>query len=232
VRKGETSRIRVWAPCPPSKRRLQAWRDAGANPDDRPRTYFRLEAVFSEQQVEALPPPAQPAPLGPPIAEVQGDTLAWAQQPLAQLASELGYSVVYRTLAKGHGGSCDPTTRVLTVNDDAAINAQVDVACHELAHALVRVDRHDDDPQMGYAEEELVAESVAHIAVSFVGLDSSASAVPYLASWAESAAPGSFEQIAALVDRLARRLEDTLGADSDGPAPAPAVAAAPQAATA
>ena len=160
MRKGETSRIRVWAPCPPSKRRLQAWRDAGANPDDRPRTYFRLEAVFSEQQVEALPPPAQPAPLGPPIAEVQGDTLAWAQQPLAQLASELGYSVVYRTLAKGHGGSCDPTTRVLTVNDDAAINAQVDVACHELAHALVRVDRHDDDPQMGYAEEELVAESV------------------------------------------------------------------------
>ena len=159
MRKGETSRIRVWAPCPPSKRRLQAWRDAGANPDDRPRTYFRLEAVFSEQQVEALPPPAQPAPLGPPIAEVQGDTLAWAQQPLAQLASELGYSVVYRTLAKGHGGSCDPTTRVLTINDDAAINAQVDVACHELAHALVRVDRHDDDPQLDYAAEELAAES-------------------------------------------------------------------------
>ena len=60
--------------------------------------------------------------------------------------------------------------------------------------------------------------TVAHIAVSFVGLDSSASAVPYLASWAESAAPGTFEQIAGLVDRLARRLEDTLGADSDGPA--------------
>ena len=56
--------------------------------------------------------------------------------------------------------------------------------------------------------------------------------MPYLASWAESAAPDTFEQIAALVDRLARRLEDTLGADSDGPAPAPAVAAAPQAATA
>ena len=72
--------------------------------------------------------------------------------------------------------------------------------------------------------------TVAHIAVSFVGLDSSASAVPYLASWAESAAPGTFEQIAALVDRLARRLEDTLGADSDGPAPAPALAAAQEAA--
>jgi hypothetical protein len=47
VRRGESSHIRVWAPCPPSKKKLQAWRNAGAVPADRPRTYFRLEAVFS-----------------------------------------------------------------------------------------------------------------------------------------------------------------------------------------
>jgi hypothetical protein len=82
----------------------------------------------------------------------------------------------------------------------------------------VRHDRQDGDPQLGYAEEELVAESVAHISVAFVGLDCSASAVPYLACWAQSAPAGTFERIAALVDRLARRLEDTLGADSDRPA--------------
>ena len=219
-------------PCPPSKKKLQAWRDAGAVPAERPRTYFRLEAVFSATQVDPLPPPAEPAPLNPPIAEVQGDSLAWAQQPLEQLANELGYSVVYRQLEAGHGGSCDPVGKVLTINSRQVVNAQVDVVCHELAHALVRLDRQDEDPQLAYAEEELVAESVAHIAVSFVGLDSSASAVPYLASWAESAAPGTFEQIAGLVDRLARRLEDTLSADSDGSAPAPAAAAAPQPAAA
>ena len=104
----------------------------------------------------------------------------------------------------------------MTINCEQAVNAQVDVLCHELAHVLVRVDRHDDDPQLGYAEEELVAESVAHLAVSFVGLDSSASAVPYLAGWAESAAPDTFEQIAELVDRLARRLENALGAEDAG----------------
>src|SRR3954454_3820715 len=65
VKRGESSHIRVWAPCPPSKKKLAAWRDAGAVPNDRPRTYFRLEAVFSE--VEALPPPAEPAPLDPPF---------------------------------------------------------------------------------------------------------------------------------------------------------------------
>jgi len=232
VRKGETSRIRVWAPCPPSKKKLQAWRNAGAIAGDKPRTYFRLEAVFSAAQVQPLPPPADPVPLDAPIAEIQGDSLAWALQPLQQLASELGYTVVYRALERGHGGSCDPRAKVLTINCDQAVNAQVDVVCHELAHALVRHAHQEGDPQMGYAEEELVAESVAHIAVSFIGLDSSASAVPYLASWAESAAPDTFEQIAALVDRLARRLEDTLGADSDGPAPAPALAAAQEAAAA
>jgi len=232
VRRGESSHIRVWAPCPPSKKKLQAWRAAGANPDDRPRTYFRLEAVFSAAQVDPLPPPADPVALDPPIAEVQGDSLAWALGPLEQLAAELGYTIVYRPLEPGHGGSCNPTAKVLTINSDQAVNARVDVACHELAHALVRHDRQDDDPKLDYAQEELVAESVAHIAVSFIGLDSSASAVPYLASWAESAAPGTFEQIAGLVDRLARRLEDTLGADSDGPTPTPALAAAQQAAAA
>lgn len=67
--------------------------------------------------------------------------------------------------------------------------------------------------------------TVAHLAVSFVGLDSSASAVPYLAGWAESAAAGTFEQIAELVDRLARRFENALGAEAAGQV-APAAATA------
>src|SRR3954468_19781460 len=46
VRKGETARIRVWARCEPSKKKLHAWRDAGANPQERPKPFYRLEAVF------------------------------------------------------------------------------------------------------------------------------------------------------------------------------------------
>ena len=213
VRRGETSHIRVWARCPPSQKKLQAWRNAGAVPADKPKTYFRLVAVFSATQVEPLPPPAEPAPLQPPSAELDGDSLAWAREPLEQLAGELGYRVVHRPLERGHGGSCDPASKVLTINDEQSVNAQISVICHELAHALVRHDRHDDDPPLGYPEEELVAESVAHLAVSFIGLDSSAAAVPYLAGWAEAAAPDTFERIAQLVDRLARRLEAALGAE-------------------
>jgi hypothetical protein len=214
VQRGCTSHIRVWAPCPPSRKKLQAWRDAGAVPADKPRTYFRLEAVFSQAQVEPLPPPAQPAPLEPPSAELEGDSLTWAQEPLERLAGELGYRVAYRPLQRGHGGSCDPTAKVLTVNDAQSVNAQVSVICHELAHALVQQDRQEDDPALDYAEEELVAESVAHLAISFVGLDASAASVPYLAGWAEAAPPDTFQRIAELVDRLARRLETALGAQN------------------
>ena len=38
--------IRIWAPCPPTKRQLQTWRDAGADPDEKPRGGFKLTAVF------------------------------------------------------------------------------------------------------------------------------------------------------------------------------------------
>ena len=46
VRKGETSRIRIWARCEPSRKKLQAWRDAGANPAEKPKAFYRLEPVF------------------------------------------------------------------------------------------------------------------------------------------------------------------------------------------
>jgi hypothetical protein len=45
VRRGEKA-LRIFAPCPPSKAKLKAWRDAGADPAEKPRTFFRLTALF------------------------------------------------------------------------------------------------------------------------------------------------------------------------------------------
>ena len=66
----------------------------------------------------------------------------------------------------------------------------------------------------------------AHLTVSFVRLDTAASGVPYLAVWSECVAGDTFAQIAELVDRLARRLENALGADDVVPAADADVAAA------
>jgi len=38
--------IRIWAPCPPSKVQLQVWREGGADPEQKPRTGWRLASVF------------------------------------------------------------------------------------------------------------------------------------------------------------------------------------------
>ena len=94
VTKGSTA-IRIWAPCPPSKRQLKAWRDAGADPNDRPRTGWRLASVFAQDQVAELPPPARPAPLQAPIAEIRGDSHADLITELVALADELGYTVTF-----------------------------------------------------------------------------------------------------------------------------------------
>jgi antirestriction protein ArdC len=211
ARKGETSRIRVWARCQPSQKRMRAWREAGADPADRPAPFFKLEAVFSQAQVAPLPPPATPAPLEPPTAPVEGDTLAWTLAPLSALADGLGVGVADGTLPAGCDGLYRPAARAIILSERlASANARVATLAHELAHALVRLDREDDDPRLGYAEEELVVESVATVVCAGLGLDTRGQSVPYLAGWSETADADTFERTAALVDRLARRIEASL----------------------
>lgn len=79
-----------------------------------------------------------------------------------------------------------PSTKAIVIDCTMAVNQQVSVTCHELAHALVRVDRQDDDPELDYATEELVVESVAFTIIRSLGIDADAASIPYLASWAES----------------------------------------------
>jgi len=45
VKKGEKA-IRIWAPCPPSAKQIQAWRNNGQIAEEMPRTHFKLAAVF------------------------------------------------------------------------------------------------------------------------------------------------------------------------------------------
>ncbi len=45
VQRGERA-IKVWAPCPPSRKQLERWQQDGGDADQRARTYFRLVPVF------------------------------------------------------------------------------------------------------------------------------------------------------------------------------------------
>jgi antirestriction protein ArdC len=208
--------IKIWAPCPPSKRQLQAWREAGADSDQRPRTGWRLASVFAQDQVAELPPPANPVPLRPPIAEITGDSHAHLVNRLVALGETIGYPVSFTDDTGSADGTCSHREQTIRIAARLSANARLATLIHELSHALVRLARSNHDQSLDYAQEELVVESVAFCCCQTVGLDTSANSTPYLASWAETASLDVLEQTAELTSQLADRIESALSV-ADGP---------------
>ncbi|MGO9976224.1 MAG: ArdC-like ssDNA-binding domain-containing protein [Solirubrobacteraceae bacterium] len=212
VRRGERAVIRIWMPVPPSKQQLAAWQAAGADPGDRPRTWFRLGPVWDRSQVEPLPAPAEPATLDPPIAEPDGDTLGWTFPALTALVAELGCTLIYEDHPAGRGGSFTPSTKQISINRANAVNHQVKTLVHELSHALLRHASQTEERELSYAEEELIVESVAFSVVGGLGIDTSGYSIPYLTSWSQDDADIEIiEARAELIDRHAKRIENAIG---------------------
>ncbi len=219
VRKGEHG-IRIWAPCPPSKKKVRQWEKEGADPHTKPRTLFRLVAVFDRSQVDPLPEfPGGPADLEPPpLQPISGDSLAHLLDSLKEFAASIGYAFEVKEIPGEAEGKCnrrDKWIAVEEVGEDFSPNAQIAVGVHELAHALVVDDRQDEDPIPRQGQEEVVVECVAYTVCASLGLDISGSSVPYMTVWSKGE---EVERYAQLIDRLARRIEDVaLRADAADP---------------
>jgi antirestriction protein ArdC len=208
VQKGERG-IFIWAPCPPSKKRLREWEEAGADPKARPRTSFRLVSVFDRSQVAPMVDfPGEPVDLDPPGEPITGDGLSYLFPVLCEFGETIGSTI---RIEDGFGDGAysleDGGIRVRPVSEKFSANAQVAAAVHELCHALLRSDRQDDDPELTYGEEEVVVECVSYTVCSAAGFDTSTEAVPYMAVWGKG---GEIERYAALIDRFARRIEDVV----------------------
>lgn len=235
VRKGERA-IRIFAPVPPNAKALQAWREAGADPQQRPRTHFKLTAVFDRSQVDALPAPAVPVDLDATATlpePVSGEQLAELLKPtgaLAGLAAQLDVTLTRQPRPAGMqaDGWYRPRDRTICVYTDRPANDQVATVIHELAHALVDIEHREQAASLDYAAEELIVESVAYSVCLMLGVDTQAATVPYLASWAQAAPIEILQQHAKLIDQIAGRIEDHLlpGQDASGDTPRGAAAAA------
>ena len=90
-----------------------------------------------------------PVPLEPPHEPIEGDGLADLLPPLVEFADSLGSrSASSRSPAPPPATTNRrPAAIVIEVASEFSANAQVSTLIHELAHALVRIDRQHDDPE-------------------------------------------------------------------------------------
>lgn len=137
-------------PIPPSKKRLEAWRAAGADLQEKPRTRYKLGPVWDRSQVDPLPPPAEPVALDAPVFKADGNTLNWALPRLRQLVDELGCTLVFETLPGDVGGYFTADRQVIAVNQANAVDHQFRTLVHELGHALLHLTE-QDGPALSYA---------------------------------------------------------------------------------
>ncbi len=80
---------------------------------------------------------------------------------------------------------------------------------HKLCHALVG--ERDELGSIDYALEEIVVESATYVACASAGLQTDVDSVPYVAGWAGDQDPLQVvAEAAALIDELARLIEDTI----------------------
>lgn len=191
--KGTTS-LKVYAPL--FRKPTEAEIAAGRKPEDKVLYSYKLVPVFDISQTEGEPLPAlETQPL-------TGDSHAAYLRPLEKFAHSLGYSVSFESLSGGMGGYCDYTAKHIAVDKDASVNAQVRTLIHEIAHAL----------GIGYAEygrcqAEVLVETATFIVASSIGLDVSASSIPYVAGWGDKDAVKAIEAFAKTVDTVARKIE-------------------------
>ena len=214
VRKGETlpdPRLGALRTVQASK--LQAWRDAGADPAEKPKAFYRLEAGLR-------PRPGRPAPAA------RRRRRRWIRRSRRSPATRSpGRSPSSSAFADGlgvtveHGADARRLRRLLPTRASGgsrstpriAVNQQAAALVHELAHALVRLDHHDGRPGAGLRHRGARGRvgRVHRLRVPRPRHRRQLGPVPRRL---ERARPreDAFERIAGLVDRLARRLEDAL----------------------
>ncbi len=192
VRKGEKS-IRVLAP-----HTFKA--EDPSTGDVEERVYFRAVPVFDIAQTDGEPLPE------PPCEPLTGDSHAALLPRLEQFARSIGWTVEYGETGHADGYAAPGEQRIRVSSELAEPNRRVRTLVHELVHAL----------GIGYREHgrevaEVLTETAAFVACRSLGLDTSGMAIPYVASWGEDGDLDAIRTYAALVDDMARKIEDACG---------------------
>ncbi|WP_219414184.1 ArdC-like ssDNA-binding domain-containing protein [Pseudonocardia nigra] len=202
VRKGE----RGFAILAPIKRRITDEElvahgaDEGAEMAPGRRMYgVRVAHVFDLAQTDGQPLPQPPRPRW-----LTGDDAPGVWDALADLVAARGYALTRHPANGEEHGWTDHRRRMVSVRPDIAGAHAAEVLAHELGHVLADHGSRD----ISRAQKETEAESIAYVVMTACGLDSTASAVPYVAGWSR----GDPEVIGAAAATVHRVAAEILGA--------------------
>ena len=189
VRKGEKS-LGIFAP-------MTRKREDKASGETR--TYvsgFRLVPVFDISQTDGDPIPEDVT--RPTLLE--GEAPEGMYAALALLVAEKGYTLEVGPSVHGENGYCSPGRKMVHVTEGLSDAQAAKTLCHEVAHMLLHCEEDsltvDAMQHRGVAEVE--AESIAHIVLGALGMDTDAYTLPYISGWSD----GKPEVIAATADRV------------------------------
>jgi hypothetical protein len=126
-------------------------------------------------------------------------------EPLVEFATTLGFTVSIEPVRGSAGGFCDADAKRIVVDAAAAINGQVRVLGHEIAHAMGV-----DYQQYTREQAEVIVDTVTFIVCAGVGLAVDGESIPYVAGWGEDGALEAVTEYAGLIDSLAGRIEGAL----------------------
>jgi hypothetical protein len=242
VRAGQTA-FKIWAPIRrrPSEDQASQWEAAGRtvkrDASGRPAVQvvgFRLTNTFELSQTDGAPfePPTvlvrrrRKTSAGSNPQLLTGDDPTGAYDDLVTLIKDAGYAFELAAPRTGHLGGANgvtvrgPGIKVVQVRDDVDPAQRTKTTVHELAH--IRCGHLDDAPpgqDLHRGRKETEAESVAHIVLRALGLDSSGYSDAYVFGWAD----GDMDLVkgcAETVLRVARQiLADLTPTEDTAPAP-------------
>jgi hypothetical protein len=188
VRRGETG-ITIFAPSP-FKQKTTDITTGEVNEELIPR--FKTATVFDIAQTIGEPLPTIT------LGEVVGSAPDGAYAALSDFAASIGYTLVGHPEADEAEGRCNYSERTISVRDGAP-ERMLHVLIHELAHAIIAAIRQAHDR----TERETIAEGVAFVACTALGLDAGATSFPYIAGYAGQ------QDGAAIITRLMDTIQKT-----------------------
>ncbi len=188
VRRSETG-ITIFAPSP-FKQTVTDAATGAVTEEIIPR--FKTATVFDIAQTVGEPVPTMK------LGEIVGSAPAGAYAVLADFAASIGYTLIAHPEDDAAEGRCNYEEHTISVASGTP-ERMLHILIHELAHALTAASRQAHDR----TERETIAEGVAFVACTAIGLDAGEYAFPYIAGYAGQ------KDGAAIITRLMDTIQKT-----------------------